>query len=1368
MEKYNENYNENNNKKKQNQIIQQPVIYSEDIYDITKYSDNELFDILDLVKPTDRELEAKIIIMIKRYSETSGEESRKNTIFFQSIYDHFFENGGEDEEDGEEEENGENEKNEKESNNKKIKEGFDSMKMTTSKIMQPTTPSTTISTDLIETTKTPNKNSLDYVKSLDYTPGQLNPVLKETIKRVISIDSQYRDKTKLNSMSTNFTFNLSESIPNVVSLKLYSIQIPYTWYTISSIFGGNFFYIKGNTDGINNGFYDYKIEIAPGNYSIPDLINNINYSIEANLYPLQDIDFGTTRITYSTQDMKATIIVDIKTIYNQTHYYIDFQNGQLSSGEDNIPYTETFDSSSTSLSNFLGFVYNKNTRSIGNYTDFNTAQNIIPTQYYQPNYVFSSVLYGATFENGTFFDLNGTNGIFNIYYFYDVSGLTEYDATWFSDPLNAQYIKTQKMISIYDISNNIASGRSFNRTNYISFVNNAIKSVPEFIDSGFITVPANELYPKYVVGGERGQTRFRMTIKWDRTKIINLKNMKTAVIFPDDSQIWIGTGNESSAFNFKNRVNVLENISAEIPNPDDPFIANQPVSITLKCIKPLYDIPLNDYIINYPSGLGNYLNNMDMNIPSILATINTGYSDAVNMYPPNELFTYPTDNPFCTIDENGNMNMKFSINKIFNEHQYSIDFSQSIFYQTDGSSIQSLGFPDGLLGSGLVGPYAPVQGFGDISLYPDSTLSAYQELYAGQAYIPQIYDISLASYSYTIPVQQSYKITNTNNRIKITPKYGYGYGNENESPYYVYIGYDTSSNANKLGRQIDMSGNEPIFPDDLSKNSWVNFTNDNSDNGIYPYTFSTLANQPKWYRDPSGSIIYNSLPELLNAINYAFLNKAPIIDTSTNIITNITTQKTYPPTIINLPYIDSSGISIPISIPINFLSKSKVSQYTTSGISTISLDIKINNALTYKDYKVIFTDISYNSWTENLYFDSSYVLSSYPNSNIIDIQEAKIIASHPPTGNSNDPSNNTITLYPTNNIFYIKPLYNAEGGVYIQNSTKNNITITIPATSSGTIYSRYTLLNAINTQFANNPLTIGSKIFFGENDGLVYIYLNINKVFTTNDFKLVFYDESFNYNSDCKLSGSSNLNLRNTYIDSTLGWMLGFRDLQIYSLSQSNMTVVNATTSYYSTYINTKFSYDQNTNIASITGDTTICIFLFSYFMIIMDDFTQNHLNDGLITITKRETDIPLPSYANRAVQECDADGNNIVTGIKGLGSTSYQNNAITQNSIYSANQLLDLKNQRTNNNYGTVSSGISVNDIFGIIPIKTGTAGTPYIEFGGSLQNQERTYFGPVNLRRMKIQLVNDRGNIVDLNGAEWAFSLICEQLYTSNKLAK
>jgi hypothetical protein len=90
------------------------------------------------------------------------------------------------------------------------------------------------------------------------------------------------------------------------------------------------------------------------------------------------------------------------------------------------------------------------------------------------------------------------------------------------------------------------------------------------------------------------------------------------------------------------------------------------------------------------------------------------------------------------------------------------------------------------------------------------------------------------------------------------------------------------------------------------------------------------------------------------------------------------------------------------------------------------------------------------------------------------------------------------------------------------------------------------------------------------------------------------------------------------------------------------------------------------------------------------------------------------------------------------------------------------MQNPQNNNFFSTPYA----NDIFALIPLKIN--GLPnnamYSEFGGTLQNQERAYFGPVNLRRMTIQLLNDKGEIVDLNNANWSFSLICEQLYQGN----
>ena len=42
-----------------------------------------------------------------------------------------------------------------------------------------------------------------------------------------------------------------------------------------------------------------------------------------------------------------------------------------------------------------------------------------------------------------------------------------------------------------------------------------------------------------------------------------------------------------------------------------------------------------------------------------------------------------------------------------------------------------------------------------------------------------------------------------------------------------------------------------------------------------------------------------------------------------------------------------------------------------------------------------------------------------------------------------------------------------------------------------------------------------------------------------------------------------------------------------------------------------------------------------------------------------------------------------------------------------------------------------------------------------------ERNYFGPVSIQRLKISLVDYLGNLVNLNGHDWSFTLKVEELY-------
>jgi hypothetical protein len=64
---------------------------NDDTYDVDSYTERELFDILDLFNPSDRELEAKILLYIRKYEDIDTPDARKLLRFFHQIYQRFFE-----------------------------------------------------------------------------------------------------------------------------------------------------------------------------------------------------------------------------------------------------------------------------------------------------------------------------------------------------------------------------------------------------------------------------------------------------------------------------------------------------------------------------------------------------------------------------------------------------------------------------------------------------------------------------------------------------------------------------------------------------------------------------------------------------------------------------------------------------------------------------------------------------------------------------------------------------------------------------------------------------------------------------------------------------------------------------------------------------------------------------------------------------------------------------------------------------------------------------------------------------------------------------------------------------------------------------
>ena len=107
------------------------------------------------------------------------------------------------------------------------------------------------------------ENPVRYYDDGSHIVAQNNQLMNNSGPPIISsslivIDSQFRSNIftyKTNVLNTSFTFNLSNPITNAVSIRLYSYQIPTSWYAFSQQAGNTFFIYNGIVIVIPDGNY---------------------------------------------------------------------------------------------------------------------------------------------------------------------------------------------------------------------------------------------------------------------------------------------------------------------------------------------------------------------------------------------------------------------------------------------------------------------------------------------------------------------------------------------------------------------------------------------------------------------------------------------------------------------------------------------------------------------------------------------------------------------------------------------------------------------------------------------------------------------------------------------------------------------------------------------------------------------------------------------------------------------------------------------------------------------------------------------------------------------------------------------------------
>ena len=240
-----------------------------DIYDVSQYSDLEIFNILDINNPTDGELEAKILSQIDQYSKDDP-LSKQLSVFYNNVYERFF---GEDEADIDEQ-----------------KAEVDAVPYSEN--------------------QTPPPQDSNYISIVD--PPSINQPQPSTYDVKIIVDSKYRNPNTY-SLSTNFSFNLSTTIKNVNKMTLTQITVPLTYYNIKS--GENSFSIIETNREYND---DYVVKIPVGTYTNNSIMEALNSAIANLSNTYTDVSFGNTNI--SLTDEKTTLTIDISKHYSENTY----------------------------------------------------------------------------------------------------------------------------------------------------------------------------------------------------------------------------------------------------------------------------------------------------------------------------------------------------------------------------------------------------------------------------------------------------------------------------------------------------------------------------------------------------------------------------------------------------------------------------------------------------------------------------------------------------------------------------------------------------------------------------------------------------------------------------------------------------------------------------------------------------------------------------------------------------------------------------------------------------------------------------------------------------------------------------------------
>ena len=166
----------------------------------------------------------------------------------------------------------------------------------------------------------------------NHKSGTLNPLTIKTFKKVMNIDTRFRDNYE-GSISTDFIINLPNAFKKVLSIQVVNYQLPYTIYSISKKMGSNSFYVNNTLIEIMDGGYDEIILIQEINKKLPSDISLSFNPISAKFYFTSNSIFSLNFDYIENQDMRYNLATNVDKNQLTLGWIMGFRNSIIKNGK---------------------------------------------------------------------------------------------------------------------------------------------------------------------------------------------------------------------------------------------------------------------------------------------------------------------------------------------------------------------------------------------------------------------------------------------------------------------------------------------------------------------------------------------------------------------------------------------------------------------------------------------------------------------------------------------------------------------------------------------------------------------------------------------------------------------------------------------------------------------------------------------------------------------------------------------------------------------------------------------------------------------------------------------------------------------------